>query len=89
MIDISKEEIVNKMFFITDEKSGNPIAVIKVSELMKFERPHGRWIINNGGASKFYNPGKHCDACGRIVEFSENFCPKCGSDMRIRRCEND
>jgi len=40
-ISISNEEITNKMFFIREENSNQPIAVIKVGDLMKFKRPHG------------------------------------------------
>ena len=40
MINISKEEIRDKMFFINEENSVQPIAVIKVSDLLeKEERP--------------------------------------------------
>ena len=46
------------------------------------ERAKGKWITNSPTASKFFNPGRHCSLCGRIVEFSENFCPNCGADMR-------
>lgn len=45
-----------------------------------YESPHGKWIPN--GNSKYINYGRHCSLCGRDVEFSENFCPKCGADMR-------
>lgn len=37
MISISKEEIRDKMFYIREENSNQPIAVIKVSDLMKAE----------------------------------------------------
>lgn len=37
MINISKEEIRDKMFYIREENSNQPIAVIKVSDLMKAE----------------------------------------------------
>lgn len=35
MINISKEEIRDKMFFVNEEVSDQPIAVIKVADLMK------------------------------------------------------
>ena len=35
MINISKEEIRNKMFFVREEDSDQPIAVIKVSDLLE------------------------------------------------------
>ena len=37
MINISKEEITNKMFFIREENSNQPIAVIKVGDLLEKE----------------------------------------------------
>lgn len=37
MISISKEEIRDKMFFINQEDSNQPIAVIKVSDLLEKE----------------------------------------------------
>ena len=38
MINISKEEIRDKMFFVNEEDSDQPIAVIKVADLMKYDR---------------------------------------------------
>ena len=38
MIEITKDEIRDKMFFINEENSNQPIAVIKVSDLMKNEK---------------------------------------------------
>ena len=46
----------------------------------KFERPQGEWIPNY--TSQFMNPGRQCSLCGKIVEFSENYCPQCGANMR-------
>lgn len=43
-------------------------------------RPQGEWIPNY--TSQFRNPGRHCSLCGKVVEFSENFCPNCGAYMR-------
>lgn len=43
-------------------------------------RPQGEWLPNY--TSQFFNPGKHCSLCGKIVEFSENFCPSCGAIMK-------
>ena len=37
MINISKEEIRDKMFFINEENSDQPIAVIKVADLLEKE----------------------------------------------------
>ena len=37
MINISKEEIRDKMFFVREEDSDQPIAVIKVSDLLEKE----------------------------------------------------
>lgn len=37
MINISKEEIRDKMFFIKEENSNQPIAVIKVADLLEKE----------------------------------------------------
>lgn len=52
------------------------------------ERPQGKWISNNK-TQPFCNPGRSCSLCGKIVEFSENFCPKCGADMRGDNHENN
>ena len=43
------------------------------------ERPRGEWLPNY--TSQFCNPGRQCSLCGKVVEFSENFCPNCGSRM--------
>ena len=45
-----------------------------------FERPQGEWIPNY--TSQFFNPGRSCNLCGKIVEFSENYCPNCGAQMK-------
>lgn len=37
MISISKEEIRDKMFFVNEEDSTQPIAVIKVADLLEKE----------------------------------------------------
>jgi hypothetical protein len=37
MISISKDEISDKMFFIREEDSNQPIAVIKVTDLLEKE----------------------------------------------------
>lgn len=50
------------------------------NEVRKNKRPQGKWIPNY--TSQFINPGRQCSLCGKIVEFSENFCPNCGADMR-------
>ena len=44
------------------------------------DRPQGEWIPNY--TSQFMNPGRSCSLCGKIVEFSENYCPQCGAYMR-------
>lgn len=44
------------------------------------ERPQGEWIPNY--TSQFCNPGRACSLCGKVVEFSENYCPNCGAYMR-------
>ena len=44
------------------------------------ERPQGKWISNS--YTSCINRGKYCSLCCKIVEFSENFCPNCGADMR-------
>lgn len=49
----------------------------------KFKRPQGKWIPNY--TSQFMNPGKHCSLCGKVVEFSENYCPQCGAYMRGKK----
>ena len=44
------------------------------------DRPQGEWITDY--ESQFFNPGRKCSLCGKIVEFSENYCPNCGAYMR-------
>lgn len=52
------------------------------SAMKRFKRPQGEWFSNGVSTFGFNNPGKRCSLCNRVVEFSENFCPKCGADMR-------
>ena len=55
---------------------------IKNGEIvLQDERLKGEWISNYQGES-FINRGRHCSLCGKVAEFSENFCPNCGADMR-------
>lgn len=75
MINISKEEIGDKMFFIREENSNQVIAVIKVGDLMKFERPQGEWIEDG-----YRNLPRVCSYCGEEGNRT-NFCPYCGSKM--------
>ena len=49
--------------------------------LLNPERPHGKWI-SRGNLGGPINCGRSCSLCGKVVEFSENFCPNCGADMR-------
>jgi hypothetical protein len=44
------------------------------------ERPQGEWVPNY--TSQFMNPGRQCSLCGKVVEFSENYCPNCGAEMK-------
>lgn len=54
---------------------------IKVRHMPTVElRPQGEWIPNY--RSQFCNPGRACSLCGKVVEFSENYCPNCGAYMR-------
>lgn len=51
------------------------------------ERPQGEWIPN--GENKYSilfgsNSGRHCSICGKVVEFSENYCPNCGAEMKMQ-----
>lgn len=50
-----------------------------------YARPQGEWLPNY--TSQFFNPGRQCSLCGKIVEFSENYCPQCGADMRGKENE--
>lgn len=44
------------------------------------DRPQGEWLPNY--TSQFRDPGRQCSLCGKVVEFSENYCPKCGAYMK-------
>lgn len=47
------------------------------------ERPQGEWVSLSNGTST--NCGRKCSLCGKVVEFSENYCPNCGAKMRTNR----
>lgn len=38
------------------------------------ERPQGEWKLDSLGA--------YCSVCGTHPDYSSNFCPNCGADMR-------
>lgn len=56
-------------------------------EYLATSRTQGEWLPNY--TSQFMNPGRQCSLCGKIVEFSENYCPQCGADMRGNNNEKD
>lgn len=67
------------------------VAYLSVEEICKWideaptERKIGHWIPNGKNGSGVINPGRHCSVCNKNVEFSENYCPRCGSEMRCRK----
>ena len=54
--------------------------LVELNKKLSEERPQGEWLPNY--TSQYMNPGKQCSLCGKIVEFSENYCPNCGAKMR-------
>lgn len=80
---LAHSEITNEIYIIYGKKkycvTDQAISAMKATGRLN-ERPQGEWLTNmNRG---FFNPGRKCSLCGKVVEFSENFCPKCGADMR-------
>ena len=77
-----------KKQFIHSEK-----AYLSIEEICKWideattERKIGHWISNGKNGAGIINPGRHCSVCNKVVEFSENYCPRCGSEMRCRKCD--
>ena len=47
---------------------------------MRYKRKTGEWLTDY--ESQFFNPGRRCSLCGKVVEFSENYCPNCGAYMK-------
>ena len=78
---IDREALINAVEDLYEyAELGEALDVIKAAPTVE-ERPHGKWISrgNIGGA---INCGRSCSLCGKVVEFSENYCPGCGADMR-------
>ena len=42
------------------------------------ERPQGEWLQYRKG----HYTGVKCSLCDTIMDFTTNYCPKCGADMR-------
>ena len=42
------------------------------------ERPQGKWIQYRKG----HYTGVKCSLCDTIMDFTTNYCPKCGAKMR-------
>ena len=93
MINISIEEILSRKFFIYDVKSGNSIPVVRVSDLLEFDRPKGKWIkdcescdcihcYESGARFTRKDCSGRCSICGEYECCTDNFCPNCGADMR-------
>lgn len=49
----------------------------------QLERKKGEWLINSDG----YYP--YCSECKRSPEFTTDFCPYCGADMRGEQDDTD
>lgn len=45
-----------------------------------FAPKQGKWLSRGNGTS--INYGRSCSLCGKVVEFSENYCPGCGAKMK-------
>lgn len=54
---------------------------LKELKALRAERPKGEWISSHSDFS-FMNCGRKCSICDYVVEFSTNFCPNCGANMR-------
>ena len=46
------------------------------------ENPQGKWVMVGTWYDDYDNLKFKCNQCGRIVNDRENYCPKCGADMR-------
>lgn len=62
------------------EYYGKVCDVIEAMPAIKSEVRHGRWIAQEDadGDISFV-----CSECSRRLRWDEDFCPSCGSDMRI------
>lgn len=87
MFNMSKEEIREKMFYVREENSNQPIAVIKVADLMKAEITPGEWI-DTGEKMENYGEWYRCSNCEH-TDFYGNFCPNCGSSMKKEVVRNE
>ena len=43
---------------------------------------HGRWVITGGNQ---YTIFRRCSICCAMYDFTPNYCPNCGADMRERK----
>ena len=78
---ISREALKKAYFNAINETSIGEVSIISlIDNAPTVERPHVKWLPNY--ISQFTNPGRSCSLCNKTVEFSENFCPNCGADMR-------
>lgn len=46
----------------------------------KLIRPKGEWKLDSLGA--------YCSECGTHPDYSSNYCPNCGADMRKKEKKN-
>lgn len=81
MINISKEEIRDKVFFINEEDSNQPIAVIKVADLLEKSQPKGEWKFIQGATTQGSLKCPFCDYRD-YHKTNSNFCPNCGAKMK-------
>ena len=63
---------------LPDFKEGYKQAIIDGKT--NYSRPQGEWIGRGNGT--IINYGRSCSLCGKVVEFSENYCPRCGAYMK-------
>ena len=88
--DLISREALKKYARVVFDKDLGRLRVVDVSnidnaptvvnEMLKSERPKGKWITrteDNGVNYRFY-----CSCCNREVLLITEFCPNCGADMR-------
>ena len=65
------EEATQKLI---EELQKPHLPIILPEPEVTFERPQGEWILDSLGA--------YCSECGTHPDYSSNYCPNCGADMR-------
>lgn len=91
-VDMPKKHHMNCYYIDDDGKVFDVSRKIIIGEAIQYiepERKKGKWKEGKyTWDDRHYNDTSYkCSCCGRISDWSYNYCPNCGTDMRGNKDE--